>query len=136
VALPAGMAQRYPNELSGGQRQRVAIARALLAEPELLICDEVTSALDVSVQAVIIELLTELQRQQGLSLVFVTHNLALVRNIAQTVAVLQSGRIVEYGEVGQVLDAPKADETRRLLQDAPRWAAERCAPVSSLVSSP
>jgi peptide/nickel transport system ATP-binding protein len=136
VALPAGMAKRYPNELSGGQRQRVAIARALLAEPELLICDEITSALDVSVQAVIIELLTELQRRQGLSLVFVTHNLALVRNIAQTVAVLQSGRIVEYGEVGQVLDAPKADETRRLLQDAPRWAAESGAPVSALVASP
>jgi peptide/nickel transport system ATP-binding protein len=133
VALPAGMAKRYPNELSGGQRQRVAIARALLAEPELLICDEITSALDVSVQAVIIELLTDLQRQQGLSLIFVTHNLALVRNIAQTVAVLQSGHIVEYGEVSQMLDAPKAAETRRLLQDAPRWATEA---VSSLVSTP
>ncbi len=87
-------------------------------------------------QAVIIELLTELQRQHGLSLVFVTHNLALVRNIAQAVAVLQSGRIVEYGEVSQVLDAPEAEETRRLLQDAPRWTAESGAPESSLVSSP
>jgi peptide/nickel transport system ATP-binding protein len=122
VALPAASAGRYPHQLSGGQRQRAAIARALIVEPELLICDEVTSALDVSVQAVIVELLDELQRERGLAMLFVTHNLALVRSIAQYVAVMQGGRIVELGSVGQVLDQPKAAETHRLLQDAPRFS--------------
>ncbi len=122
VALPAEAADRFPHQLSGGQRQRAAIARALIVEPELLICDEVTSALDVSVQAVIVELLAELQRERGLTMLFVTHNLALVRSIAQQVAVMQGGRIVELGPVGEVLDRPAAAETRRLLQDAPRFA--------------
>jgi peptide/nickel transport system ATP-binding protein len=123
VALPAAAAGRFPHQLSGGQRQRAAIARALILEPELLICDEVTSALDVSVQAVIVELLSELQRQRGLAMLFVTHNLPLVRSIAQEVAVMQNGRIVELGEVDRVLDRPAAAETRRLLEDAPRFAA-------------
>jgi len=123
VALPAAAAGRFPHQLSGGQRQRAAIARALILEPELLICDEVTSALDVSVQAVIVELLAELQRQRGLAMLFVTHNLPLVRSIAQEVAVMQNGRIVELGEVDRVLDRPAAAETRRLLEDAPRFAA-------------
>jgi peptide/nickel transport system ATP-binding protein len=122
VALPAEVADRFPQQLSGGQRQRAAIARALIVEPELLICDEVTSALDVSVQAVIVELLAELQRERGLTMLFVTHNLALVRSIAQQVAVMQGGRIVELGPVGEVLGRPAAAETRRLLQDAPRFA--------------
>jgi len=121
VALPAEAADRFPQRLSGGQRQRAAIARALIVEPELLICDEVTSALDVSVQAVIIELLAELQRERGLTMLFVTHNLALMRSIAQQVAVMQGGRIVELGPVGEVLGRPAAAETRRLLQDAPRF---------------
>jgi len=121
VALPARMAERYPHQLSGGQRQRAAIARALIAEPGLLICDEVTSSLDVSVQAVIVELLAELQRERGLAMLFVTHNLALVRSIAAEVAVMQAGRIVELGAVEQMLDRPQAAETRRLLQDTPRF---------------
>jgi len=122
VALPAASADRYPHQLSGGQRQRAAIARALIVEPELLICDEVTSSLDVSVQAVIVELLERLQRERALTMLFVTHNLALVRSIAQEVAVMRDGRIVERGEVAEVLDHPQADETKRLLEDAPRFA--------------
>ncbi|MGH6881604.1 MAG: ABC transporter ATP-binding protein, partial [Hypericibacter sp.] len=122
VALPTRTAERFPHQLSGGQRQRAAIARALIAEPLLLVCDEVTSALDVSVQAVIVELLGQLQQEQGLTMLFVTHNLALVRSIAQQVAVMQSGRIVELGSVRAVLEQPQAEETRRLLTDAPRFS--------------
>jgi len=124
VALPASTAERYPHQLSGGQRQRAAIARALIAEPQLLICDEVTSSLDVSVQAVIVELLAELQRERGLAMLFVTHNLALVRSIAARVAVMQAGRIVELGAMEQVLDRPQAAETKRLLQDTPRFTVD------------
>jgi peptide/nickel transport system ATP-binding protein len=119
VALDASLLDRYPDQLSGGERQRIAIARALAAEPTVLICDEVTSWLDVSVQAAIIELLDELQRTTSVSMLFVTHNLALVRSIAQEVAVMNEGRIVEYGEVDQVLDDPQADYTRKLLADTP-----------------
>ena len=122
VALPASAAERYPHQLSGGQRQRAAIARALIAVPDLLICDEVTSSLDVSVQAVIVELLGQLQRDRSLAMLFVTHNLALVRSIAQQVAVMQAGRIVEHGTVAEILDRPRSAETRRLLQDSPRFA--------------
>jgi peptide/nickel transport system ATP-binding protein len=121
ASLPAFVADRYPQQLSGGQKQRVAIARALIAEPELLICDEITSALDVSVQAVVIELLLRLQRERGLALLFVTHNLALARTIAREVAVMHGGHIVEHGPAASVLGAPRAAETRRLLEDAPRF---------------
>jgi len=119
VALSPALADRYPDQLSGGERQRVAIARALAAEPSLLVCDEITSALDVSVQAAIVELLGELQREMGLGLLFVTHNLALIRSIAEEVAVMSEGRIVEFGAVAEVLEAPKADYTRKLLADTP-----------------
>ncbi|MCZ7661510.1 MAG: ABC transporter ATP-binding protein [Thermoleophilia bacterium] len=119
VALDTSLLRRYPDELSGGERQRVAIARALAAEPTVLICDEVTSSLDVSVQAAIIELLAQLQREGGLSMLFVTHNLALVRSIAQEVAVMSEGRIVEFGLVDTVLENPQADYTRKLLADTP-----------------
>jgi peptide/nickel transport system ATP-binding protein len=122
VALPASMLDRYPHGLSGGQRQRVAIARALVTDPDLLICDEVTSSLDVSVQAVIVELLERLQRERGLAMLFVTHNLALVRSIAQQVAVMRDGQIVEFGAVEHILETPKAEETKRLLADTPRFA--------------
>ena len=103
VSLSASYARRYPDQLSGGERQRVAIARALISKPSILICDEVTSALDVSVQAAIVELLGSLQRDLGLSMVFVTHNLPLVRSIAQKVAVLMDGSIVEYGDTAELL---------------------------------
>ena len=120
VSLPAQYAAKYPDELSGGERQRVAIARALICRPKVLLCDEVTSALDVSVQAAILTLLRELQEDLGLSILFVTHNLPLVRSIAQRVAVMQDGRIVEAGSVEQVLERPEHDYTKRLLADAPR----------------
>jgi peptide/nickel transport system ATP-binding protein len=119
VALDSSLLSRYPDQLSGGERQRVAIARGLAAEPTMLICDEVTSWLDVSVQAAVIELLAALQRDMGLAMLFVTHNLALVRSIAQEVAVMNEGRIVEYGLVDAVLDDPQADYTKKLLSDTP-----------------
>ena len=97
VSLTAAYADRYPDQLSGGERQRAAIARALVSQPDVLVCDEVTSALDVLVQAAVVELLAELQRDLGLSMLFVTHNLPLVRSIAHRVAVMADGRIVEIG---------------------------------------
>jgi peptide/nickel transport system ATP-binding protein len=119
VSLSASFARRYPDQCSGGERQRVAIARALISKPSILICDEITSALDVSVQAAIVELLGELQRELGLSMVFVTHNLPLVRSIAQKVAVLADGSIVEYGETAAMLANPQQDYTRHLISDTP-----------------
>ena len=107
VSLPAAYARSFPDQLSGGERQRVAIARALVCDPTVLVCDEVTSALDVSVQAAIVELLGNLQRDLGLSMLFVTHNLPLVRSISQRVAVMSGGSIVELGEVAQVLVSPQ-----------------------------
>jgi peptide/nickel transport system ATP-binding protein len=119
VSLSASYANRYPDQLSGGERQRVAIARGLISSPSILVCDEVTSALDVSVQAAIVELLGQLQRDLGLSMVFVTHNLPLVRSIAQTVAVLSEGSIVEYGETAQMLADPQQPYTRQLIANTP-----------------
>ncbi len=123
VSLPAAIAERYPRDLSGGQRQRAAIARALIADPDLLICDEITSALDVSVQAVITELLCRLQHERGLALLFVTHNLAVVRGITQRIFVMQGGRLAEAGATEEVMSRPRSEETKRLLRDAPRFAA-------------
>ncbi|MGA9858811.1 MAG: ABC transporter ATP-binding protein [Solirubrobacteraceae bacterium] len=119
VALSADAAERYPDQLSGGERQRVAIARALAAEPALLVCDEVTSALDVSVQAAIVELLRELRVETGLSMLFITHNLALIRTIADRVMVMTDGRIVESGTTADVFTSPKAEYTSRLLANTP-----------------
>lgn len=118
VSLPASVADTYPHSLSGGERQRVAIARALICEPRLLICDEITSALDVSVQASILALLRQLQ-DEGLTLLFVTHDLGVVRAIADQVLVLKQGRVVEQGAVDGVLDQPQAGYTRTLLEHSP-----------------
>ncbi len=119
VALSAAAANRFPDQLSGGERQRVAIARALAAEPALLVCDEITSALDVSVQAAIIDLLADLRQEMGLSILFITHNLALIRVIADRVCVMTGGRIVESGDVRDVFEAPQAEYTRQLLTNTP-----------------
>jgi peptide/nickel transport system ATP-binding protein len=121
VSLPASVADLYPHSLSGGERQRVAIARALVCEPKLLICDEITSALDVSVQASILALLRQLQGE-GLTLLFVTHDLGVVRAIADRVLVLKLGRVVEQGRVDAVLDQPQAAYTRTLLENSPTLA--------------
>ena len=122
VRLPKRVAERFPVELSGGERQRVAIARALAAEPDLLICDEVTSALDVSVQAAVLELLQELQRELGLSMLFITHNLGVVACVADSVLVMDKGELCETGPVAQVLEHPAHEYTRRLLAAAPTLA--------------
>ena len=123
VSLSADFLNRYPDQLSGGERQRAAIARALAAEPELLVCDEVSSALDVSVQAMIIEMLRRLQTEHRLAMLFITHNLALVRGMAQSVVVLSQGRIVEEGPVEEVFEHPRNPYTVRLMSDAPRLSA-------------
>jgi peptide/nickel transport system ATP-binding protein len=119
VSISSTVVDRYPDQLSGGERQRVAIARALAAEPDVLVCDEITSALDVSVQAAIVELLVTLQREFRLGMLFVTHNLALIRTIAQQVAVMTEGRIVEVGPAADLFANPTAEYTKVLLSDTP-----------------
>ncbi|MBO1112375.1 ABC transporter ATP-binding protein [Bordetella petrii] len=122
VGLPADTASRYPHEFSGGQRQRIAIARALAVEPKVLICDEPTSALDVSVQAQILDLLRELQAELGIAYLFITHNFGVVEYLADRIAIMHEGRIVEEGSADAVLHAPRHEMTRRLLAAVPRLA--------------
>jgi peptide/nickel transport system ATP-binding protein len=123
VAVDPAYESRYPGQLSGGERQRVAIARALAAEPRLLICDEITSSLDVSIQASILELLGRLRRDMHLTILFITHHLALVRTIADRVVILRGGRFVEEGAAEEVLDRPRDPYTSELLSNTPTLTA-------------
>ncbi len=125
VRLPADAAGRLPHEFSGGQRQRIAIARALSVEPELLIADEIVSSLDVSVQAQILNLLLDLQQRLGLAMLFVSHDLRVVRHLAHRVAVMYLGRIVEVGDADAVFGAPMHPYTQALLRAAPRMQPGR-----------
>jgi peptide/nickel transport system ATP-binding protein len=120
VCLGQEFADVLPSRISGGERQRAAVGRALIVGPEILVCDEITSALDVSVQALLVEQLRDLQLERGLSMVFITHNLAVVRSIAQNVIVLEQGHVVERGLVEDVLEKPGHPYTRQLLADLPR----------------
>jgi peptide/nickel transport system ATP-binding protein len=122
VRLPAGTADRFPRELSGGERQRIAIARSAVTQPDLIVCDEITSALDVSVQGAVIELLADLRATFKLSLLFITHDLGVVASIADRVIVLDRGRICEEGPIERVFHSPSHPRSRELLEAAPRLA--------------
>lgn len=119
VGLDPGMADRIPHQLSGGQKQRIAIARAIILDPQVIMADEPTSALDVSVQAQVLDLFSKIQREMGLTTLFVSHNLAVIRQVSDAVAVMQHGQLVEYGPTDEIFEDPKMDYTRKLIASVP-----------------
>ena len=130
VGLAENSLQRFPHEFSGGQRQRIGIARALMLEPRVLVCDEVTSALDVSVQAQVLQLLDELRRMLGISLIFISHDIQVVRAFADNVLVMYLGELMEYGLAKDVLQSPKHPYTKALIESVP--TLDRSAPPKIL----
>lgn len=135
VGMRRSALDRYPHEFSGGQRQRIAIARALSVNPRFIVLDEPTSALDVSIQSQILNLLRGLQRDFGLTYLFITHNLAVVEYLADAVAVMESGRIVERGTVDEIFDHPREEYTRGLLRSIPSLDPERRKLIGPAVAS-
>lgn len=125
VGLPEDAADRYPHEFSGGQRQRIAIARALALDPKLIVADEAVSALDVSIQSQIINLIAKLQKQFGLSIIFISHDLSVIRHVSDRIAVMYLGRIVEIGPTEQIMEHPQHPYTRSLLSAIPRVGEKR-----------
>jgi peptide/nickel transport system ATP-binding protein len=127
VGLPANAARRYPKEFSGGQRQRVAIARALALKPKLIVCDEPVSALDLTTQARVLDLLIDLQRSTGVAYLFITHDLSVVRHISHRIAVMYRGELVETGPTAEVTNNPQDNYTRALLLASPTPDPDRQA---------
>jgi peptide/nickel transport system ATP-binding protein len=138
VGLAAADSEKFPHQFSGGQRQRISIARALATQPEFLVCDEPTSALDVSVQAQVLNIMKELQRERGLTYLFISHNLAVVRHVADQVGVMYLGRLVELADKAQLFAAPKHPYTRMLLDAIPdiRMSGRSRTPVQGEVPNP
>lgn len=128
VGLPKDAVDRHPHQLSGGQKQRIAIARAVILEPQIVLADEPTSALDVSVQAQILDLFDEIRRDLGLTAIFVSHNLAVIRQVSDQIAVMRHGALVEYGQADQVFGDPRHDYTKTLIAAVPDHR-KRMAPL-------